>query len=257
MIQFKIDKLKVKQMETRQEMGKVAADDASHVIRSLLREKEYINIIFAAAPSQCEFLKNMLLHDEIDFQRINAFHMDEYIGLQNGAPQSFGNFLKENIYSQKVFHMIYYINGQSQDPEAECERYARLLEENPVDIVFCGIGENGHLAFNDPPVADFGDRKIVKIVELDDVCRQQQVNDKCFASFDEVPKKAITLTIPALKNSPYIFSVVPSKTKARTVCDALTGPVSEKCPASVLRTSPNATLYLDAESASLLSGIHA
>ena len=178
--------------------------------------------------------------------------MDEYIGLSADAPQGFGNFLKNAIFSKIPFGKVCCLES-TNDPEKECERYAELLKEYPADIVCMGIGENGHIAFNDPHVADFHDSRIVKIVDLDDVCRMQQVHDGCFASIDEVSKQALTLTIPVLTAPKYVFCVVPGKTKAEAVEKTVNGAVSPSCPASILRTHENAVLYLDEDSAEKLN----
>jgi len=191
----------------------------------------------------------------IDFSRITAFHMDEYIGLPADAPQGFGNFLKTHIFNSCNFANVHFINGCCPDPDKECERYSDLLSNVHIDIVLLGIGENGHIAFNDPSIADFHDPKMVKVVTLEQVCRQQQVNDGCFDELEQVPTHAITLTVPTLMKADYHFCVVPSRLKAKAVADTLEGPVSEACPASILRTAPNACLYLEEESASLLKGV--
>jgi glucosamine-6-phosphate deaminase len=176
--------------------------------------------------------------------------MDEYIGLSSDAPQGFGNFLKNRFFDKLPFKSVNYIDSSATDSEKECERYAQLLRDKPTDIVCMGIGENGHIAFNDPHVALFNDEKLVKIVDLDQACRAQQVNDGCFANIDEVPTHAITLTIPALTNAPYIACVAPAKTKADAVYNTVYGEISEKCPASILRKHKNATLYTDSDSGS-------
>lgn len=251
--EFRQDGLLCKVYETRKEMGAAAADDVYDKIMELLSEKEVVNMIFAAAPSQNEVLEALTKKIDIPWNRINAFHMDEYIGLNDDAPQKFGTFLKEVIFDRVPFKNVYLINSNSSSTEAECERYAKLLQNNPVDIVCLGIGENGHIAFNDPDVADFSDKELIKVVELDDICRQQQVNDGCFENIDDVPKTALTLTIPALTNGTYMFCVVPAATKANAVSNTINGPINEKCPASILRTHENAILYCDADSgASLL-----
>lgn len=249
--EFKVDELLVRVYNTRDEMGKAAAYDVSSKIRELLIVKDIINIVFAAAPSQNEFLA-YLSKEDLEWNRINAFHMDEYIGLPLDAPQLFANFLRERLFSKKPFKNVFYINGNVKNPEEECQRLTKLLEENPLDITCMGIGENGHIAFNDPHVADFNDPKKVKIVDLDERCRQQQVNDGCFGNLDEVPRYAITMTIPTLVSSQYIFCIVPAKQKAEAVRNTLLGPISETCPASILRRCKNAILYLDLDSASKL-----
>ena len=252
---MKKDKLEIKIFETRDEMGKAAAEDITTAIKAMLSEKDEINMIFAAAPSQNDMLLHLCEADGIEWERINAYHMDEYIGLNPDAPQCFSNFLKKYIFDLKPFKSVNCINAGATDAQAEADRYAKLLEENPVDIVCMGIGENGHIAFNDPHVADFNDSKMVKIVELDDVCRMQQVNDGCFAKLDDVPKCALTLTVPALMRAKYNFCVVPAKTKAEAVKNTVMGEISEKCPATVLRQKDGAILYCDKDSSALLNNI--
>jgi len=252
MKQFEVDQLDVRVYATRVEVGREAASMAGYKMREILAGQGSLNMIFAAAPSQNDFL-DALIEQGIDWRRINAFHMDEYIGLPENAPQRFGSFLKEKIFSKLPFASVNYINGSAADPAAECERYSKLLADNPPDIVCMGIGENGHIAFNDPHVADFNDPKMVKIVDLDHECRQQQVNDGCFATLDDVPTHALTLTIPALASGKQIFCMVPGKNKAHAVHDTLQDEVSERCPASVLRRHPQAVLFLDSDSAGMLN----
>ena len=249
---FQKDLLTVNVYESRTEMGEAAAADIKACILSLLQTKETINMIFAAAPSQNEVLYALATDKEIPWNRVNAFHMDEYIGLSADAPQGFGNFLKEHIFGLADFKSVSYINISASDAEAECERYAALLAKHPTDIGVMGIGENGHIAFNDPPVADFKDPKAVKPVELDEVCRNQQVNDGCFARLEDVPKTAITLTVPTLFAGDHLFCIVPARTKARAVKATLCDEINEKCPATVLRRHESAILYLDGDSSSLL-----
>ncbi len=245
----KSDLLIYKVYENREEMGRAAAAEAAKTIKRLLAEKDEINIIFAAAPSQNEFLTALLADKEVDFSRINAFHMDEYIGLPSDAPQGFGNFLKRALFDKAPFKTVNLIDSSAIDANAECERYSELLRQKPCDIVCMGIGENGHIAFNDPHVADFDDPETVKVVSLDEVCRMQQVNDGCFARLEDVPKYALTLTIPALLAPEYIFCVVPAKTKANAVKATVNGPVSASCPATALRRHKKAVLYADKDSA--------
>ncbi len=249
---LKKDNLCVKIFPDRGKMGKQAAAEVAETIVELLKKKEAINMIFASAPSQGDFLKELVVDLSIPWQRIRAFHMDEYIGLAEDAPQGFGNFLKKHLFDKVSFKNVYYLNGQAADRAAECSRYAGLLKTYPPDIVCLGIGENGHIAFNDPPVADFQDPEMVKIVQLEDVCRQQQVNDKCFETIEEVPQKAYTLTIPALTKADYMFCIVPTRLKAEAVWRTLNDPIREQCPATILRTKKRAVLYLDQDSASLL-----
>lgn len=252
---YKKDNLIIKQYETFDDFGRGAARDVEAAVKELLSKKTEINMVFAAAPSQNSMLKYLTQSKEIDFSRINTFHLDEYIGLPADAPQGFGNFLRKFLFSMVTFKNVYFINGQAHNPEQECKRYAKLLSERQIDIVCCGIGENGHLAFNDPGVADFNDPELVKIVELDEKCRQQQVNDGCFADISEVPKEAITLTIPAIMNADMHVCVVPTKNKLQAVRETISGPISEICPASILRKAKNAALYIDKNPALKLDDI--
>ncbi|HBL83579.1 MAG: glucosamine-6-phosphate deaminase [Clostridiales bacterium GWF2_38_85] len=249
----KADLLEYKIYDTRENMGRSSADEAAAYIKELLIKKNEINMIFAAAPSQNEFLATLVKSD-VNFSRINAFHMDEYIGLDTNAPQGFGNFLNNAIFSKIQLKSVNYIDSTATDPDAECKRYSELLEKHPIDIVCMGIGENGHIAFNDPGtgMANFNDKYLVKKVVLDDVCRQQQVNDGCFKSINEVPKYAITLTVPMLFSGDRIFCVVPATTKANAVKATLIGDISENCPASILRRHKNSTLYGDKDSGKLI-----
>ena len=249
---FKIDNLNVEIYQNRTFMGKAAANDIKNKISELLSVKPEINVIFAAAPSQNDVLYSLAQDKSIEWNRINAYHMDEYIGLNKNAPQSFGNFLKEHIFGLVPFKSVNYIDVSTNNAEKECTRYAKLLADNPTDVVVLGIGENGHIAFNDPPVADFNDKQLVKTVKLDQVCRNQQVNDGCFENISLVPTHAITLTVPALVKADYMFCIVPAKTKANAVKETLCGNIDEHCPASILRKHLNAKLYLDEDSASLI-----
>lgn len=252
MKQYQVEKLQVKIMPDRTEMGRVAAEDAHRVIVQLLAEQEQVNMIFAAAPSQNDVLASLATYDDIDWTRINAFHMDEYIGLPHGDSRTFGYYLNEHVFGKLPFRSVNLIDGSAKDIDAERARYATLLKENPCDIVMMGIGENGHIAFNDPGVADFNDPEVIKVAELDLVCRTQQVHDGCFPTLDDVPTHALTLTCPTLMGAKYQFCVVPTTNKANAVKRMLTGEIDDECPATCLRRAENATLYLDADSASLL-----
>lgn len=245
------NKLKVKIYETRKEMGEAAATLAAEKINELLLQKEEVNIIFAAAPSQNEFIASLIEHN-VDWSRINAFHMDEYVGLDADAPQGFGNFLKDRIFSKVSFKSVTYLNGNAENIEAECQHYEDMLNTKVTDIVCMGIGENGHIAFNDPHVADFNDDKLVKVVDLDMQCRQQQVNDGCFATLNDVPTHALTLTIPALMKAAHVFCMVPGALKANAVYNTLHQAQSPLFPSTILRSHPNAILFLDKDSSNKL-----
>ncbi len=246
--QGKQDLLTYYVFDTRENAGQKAGNDIADAILSMLEKKEELNMIFAAAPSQNETLQALLGRKEIPWERINAFHMDEYIGLSKEAPQRFGNFLREAIFGRVNFKSVNYIDGGAEDIEAECARYTKLLKEYPVDIVCLGIGENGHIAFNDPGVADFADQALIKVASLDEVCRKQQVNDGCFAVLDEVPRYALTLTIPALVGAGKMFCTVPAATKKWAVKQTIQGEISEDCPATIMRRHGNAILYCDSQS---------
>ncbi|MCI0513709.1 glucosamine-6-phosphate deaminase [candidate division KSB1 bacterium] len=250
--EFKIEKLKVKVFTTREKMGLAAARDIALQMRKLILEKGEVVMIFAAAPSQNEFLDALSQMPDLDWSKVIAFQMDEYLQLPEDAPQLFSMFLRRALFDRVPIKQVYYLNGQTLDVQAECQRYTDLLQAHPVDITCMGIGENGHIAFNDPPIADFHDPAWVKVVELDEISRQQQVNDGCFETFDAVPTHALTLTIPALMRAPWISCVVPAKTKAQAIEQSLKGKISPACPASILRTHDQATLYLDLDAASKL-----
>ena len=249
---FQKDKLRIQIYPTRREMGLAAAKEVAGTINNLLTLQPEVNMIFAAAPSQNEFLEELTSMSHINWQKINAFHMDEYLGLPIDASQGFGNFLKKRIFGKLPFRTVNCINGNCLNPSEECERYAGLLQQYPIDIVCMGIGENGHIAFNDPHVARFDDPVLVKVIDLDPTCRMQQVNDGCFSSIDEVPSHAITLTVPALMKGRYLFCMVPAQTKAWAVYHTINDPVSEAIPATCLRLHEYATLYIDMDSSLLL-----
>ncbi|RXH57864.1 Glucosamine-6-phosphate deaminase [Granulicella sibirica] len=222
-------------------------------MRARLSSQAKVRMIFAAAPSQSEMLAALVAAPEIEWGRVTAFHMDEYLGLAEYAPQRFGLWLRRNLFDRVTLGEVNLLEP-GDDPEAAAEGYAAKLGEAPIDIVCCGIGTNGHLAFNDPP-ADLNDPKAVKVVALDAACRQQQVDDKCFAAFDEVPTHALTLTVPRLMAAESIFCCVPGPLKREAVRRTLEGPINGTCPASALRMHPHWNLYLDIESASWLSRV--
>ena len=252
MREFKKENLEVKIFETRALMGAAAASTVANKIVELLKKKEMVNIVFAAAPSQNEFLAE-LAKKQVDWKRINAFHMDEYVGLEQSAPQSFSTFLRNSIFEKVPVHIVHYIDGSAENPAAECERYTSLLKQYPPDIVCMGIGENTHIAFNDPYIADFNDPHLVKVVTLDQASRDQQVHDGCFPDISKVPTEAITLTVPALLQAGSLFCMVPGKNKATAVYKTLYDEVSNATPSTSLRAHPDARLYLDVDSAAQLN----
>lgn len=250
---IQVDRLRVAVYADRQRMGAAAGHAVAQRMKALIAEKGEVVVVFAAAPSQNEFLATLATEEGIAWGKVVAFHMDEYIGLPANAPQGFGNFLRRHLFDLVRPGTVHLLDGQAADAEAECRRYAALLRAHSVGIVCAGIGENGHLAFNDPPVADFEDPLDVKIVELDHACRMQQVHDGCFPDLASVPTHALTLTIPALMKARWIYTMVPGPTKAQAIEATLRGPIGTHCPATVLRRHANATLYLDRDSAALLS----
>ncbi len=243
-----VENLPVHIFETREEMGRAAAADAARRINGVIAKRGEANVMFAAAPSQDELLEN-LLKEKIDWSKVRGFHQDEYIGIDANEPAGFGNFLRRAIFDKAAFKELYYLLCSSDGVEAKCREYSQLLKRYPIDLIFLGIGENGHLAFNDPSVADFEDPVWVKPVELDQVCRQQQVNDGCFAALEDVPERAMTMTMSFIMSVPEAICVVPTDRKANAVSQALYGPVTTACPSSILRWHRNAALYLDKDSA--------
>jgi glucosamine-6-phosphate deaminase len=235
-------------------MARVAAARAAEVIVAALDARGSANVMLATGTSQLAFLDQLAVKPGIDWDRVTGFHMDEYVGIAGDAPQSFARYMREHVVTRMHPGAFHCLDGTATDPEAECARYGALLADHPLDLCCLGIGENGHLAFNDPPVADFDDPQTVKVVILDDACKRQQVGEGHFPSIDAVPPRAMTVTIPALLAASVVLAVVPEARKAIAVRDALDGPVATSCPASVLQRTAQAHVFLDPESASLLTG---
>jgi glucosamine-6-phosphate deaminase len=242
------EKLGVAVYETRAEAGAASAELFADRLNSVLNERGAAAVVFASAPSQNEFLAALREH-EIDWRKVTAFHLDEYVGIKADHPASFRRYIREHLLDHVPIGAFHELRADAPDPAAEAKRYAALLVQAKPSLVALGIGENGHLAFIDPPVCDFQDPDDVKLVDLDDVCRMQQVHDGCFASFDEVPSRALSLTIPFFLRTPHAVVTVPGPTKRAAVKAAISGPVTEQCPASILRRHPDAGLFLDKESA--------
>jgi len=242
--------MRVMTYETRIQMAVAAAEYTASGIRQLLMKYETINVMFAAAPSQDDFLDALVGQTDVNWNRVRAFHMDEYLGLPTCAEQGFATYLDGRVFGKLPFLETHYILGSiPQDPQQACDHFRDLLESHPLHIVCLGIGENGHIAFNDPGVADFADPCVVKIVKLDPECRQQQVNDGWFSSLGAVPTDAITVTIPTLLSAKKMVCVVPGSRKKRAVQQALEGAITSRCPASVLRRHKDVTFFFDKESA--------
>lgn len=242
-------KLAIKVYKTREFMGQEAAKEVAAKIRKLLSEKSEVNIYFEAAPSQNEFLKFVSEDSDVEWSRVNAFQMDEFIDPYREVVYSLGDYLRNRIFGKLPFKSVNYMDGRVKDIEAECKRYSELFKNYPPDIVCLGIGENGHIGLNDPEMASFSDEKPVRIVGLDFKTRNQQVKDGFFESFDRVPKHAITLTVPALMSARNVFCIVPAKSKADAVFSAVNDEITEECPATILRTHDNAVLFTDSDSA--------
>jgi len=260
--------------ETKQEMGASAAAGAAEVIKEAIENKGRANVILATGTSQIEMLKNLVAADGIDWSKVTMFHLDEYIGLGAGHPASFRKFLKErfvdavrNPANRPVrakgtisngvgkapgLKAVHFVNGDADDPEQECQRLGALIATHPIDAALIGIGENGHLAFNDPP-ADFETETPFIVVELDEKCRKQQLGEGWFETLEQVPQRAISMSIGEIMKSACLIVTVPDKRKAEAVRNALEGQLSPMCPASILQEHKNCKIFMDAEAASLLS----
>ncbi|HXQ90252.1 MAG TPA: 6-phosphogluconolactonase [Acidimicrobiales bacterium] len=233
-------------------LARAAADRAADVLRQAVAANGVAHAMFATGNSQLEFVDHLVTSTpDVPWPDVVVFHMDEYVGVGPDHPAGFQRWIRERITDRAHPRQAHYIDGLA-DAEAECARYAGLLAAHSLDLCCLGIGENGHLAFNDPPVADFDDPRAMKVVELDPACRLQQVHEGHFPDIGAVPGRALTATIPALLRARTVLAVVPERRKAEPVRAALTGPLSTACPASVLRTRDNAALFLDPGSASLL-----
>lgn len=236
-------------------MGAAAAKKAQEYIAGRVDRKGRCRVVVGCAPSQDELFAALVCQAQLApqvWRKVELFHMDDYIGLTADHPQSFRYYLRDHFLDRVAVGTVHLLQGEATDAAQEARRYGELLQAAPVDLICLGFGENGHLAFNDPPVANFADPLAVKVVEMDAICRQQQVNDGCFPSIDAVPVRALTITLPVFSGAGMLCGVVPSSRKAAAVKAALTGPIGEACPASLLRLHPRAHLFLDKDSASLL-----
>ncbi len=250
---FQVEMARVEIYESKAVQGIAAAAKAATILRDAIGAQGCARIIVATGNSQLEVIKSLAATKDVDWRSVEVFHMDEYVGLSEQHPASFRLWVRTRFVEQIHPRAAHYIVGDAPDSASECRRYGRLLNEAPIDLCLLGIGENGHVAFNDPHVADFGDPETIKLVELDERCRLQQVGEGHFESLAHVPRCALTLTCPALMHSRHLICCVPEKRKAEAVRNALEDPLSPACPASLLRTHPQATMYLDTESASLLA----
>ena len=239
-------------IQDHQKLAQTAAHDVEKHLEKAISERSVAHLILATGNSQLKFLAS-LKKTKIQWNKVIVFHLDEYLGLDQNHPASFRNYLRRNIIDVVKPHLFYPLDADREDLDQMIKEYAGLLRRHPVDVACIGIGENGHLAFNDPGVADFNDKKLIKEVLLDIDCRLQQLNEGWFEHMDAVPKKAVTLTIPAIMNANHINCFVPDDRKAKAVKNALEGDILASCPASVLRKHPSVNLFLDPPAASLLS----
>jgi len=246
-----VDRMSVHIFESNDKMGRAAAHDLAAILVQILSKQDKAAVIFACANSQLTFLTALKTMKEIDWNRVIIFHMDEYLGMSDQHPASFARFIREKLVDSVHPTGFYPLNGNTTDVKSELKRYTDLMRKYPPDVTILGIGENGHLAFNDPP-ADFHTKELIHVVDLDSVCRTQQVNEGHFPTLDDVPKHALSLTVPALLAPKHVLAIVPEERKAAAIQTALIGPVTPNCPASILRTQPHVTLYLDQDSASLV-----
>jgi glucosamine-6-phosphate deaminase len=247
-----VDSLRVRVYANLEHLAQETAREVHRHLQDTVLAQRSAAMILATGNSQIQFLDHLIRLGQIDWSKITLFHMDEYLGISAEHTASFRRYLHERVESRVHPRAFHYLEGDTLQPIKECERYAQLLRAQPIDLCCLGIGENGHLAFNDPPVADFQDPRSVKLVKLDQACRQQQVGEGHFPNLDAVPQYAFTLTIPALCAARKMMCVCPEKRKAAAVKAALQGPITAECPASFLRQQAHATLLLDADSASLL-----
>ena len=252
---FTVDQLPVRVHETQLSLACDAAHIAHSQLLSTLNTQGKAAVILATGNSQIQFLDQLIRLGGIDWSLVTLFHMDEYLGIDGHHSASFRRYMRERVETRVKPKTFHYLEGDSLEPIKECERYGRLLAAQPIDLCCMGVGENGHIAFNDPPVADLNDPLKVKIVQLDRACRMQQVGEGHFPNLETVPQYALTLTIPTLCSARRIICICPEKRKAAAVKAMLQGPIGSACPATALRRQPQATLLVDRESTALLSDI--
>jgi glucosamine-6-phosphate deaminase len=244
--------MQVQVFSSKREASEEAAQTAAAILRGTIASRGRARMVLSTGNSQLDFIDVLVRVHDLDWSAVEALHLDEYVGMSAAHPASFRLWLKTRLADRVPLRAMHYLNGGAPDLEAECRRYGALLAEAPIDVGFIGIGENGHIGFNDPPVADFTDPVPIKAVRLDDACRRQQVGEGHFPDISTVPEGALSLTCSAILGMTNLICCVPELRKAKAVQDTIEGPVSTACPASILRTHPRAQLFLDLESASLL-----
>jgi len=233
---------------TKETMGKAAAEKAAEILKDAINRKGEANFVIATGASQFDFLENLVQISSIDWSKTTMFHLDEYVGLPENHPASFRKYLKDRFISKVHPGNFYFVKGDAPDPQQECERLNEIISQKEIDVSFVGIGENGHLAFNDPP-ADFDTEKPYIGVQLDEACRKQQLGEGWFKSLDDVPKRAISMSVKQIMKSKHIICTVPDKRKAQAVKDCFKGEnISPDCPASILKKHENCFIFLDEQS---------
>ncbi|HEY2467523.1 MAG TPA: glucosamine-6-phosphate deaminase [Terracidiphilus sp.] len=247
--------LKLQVYADRRTAGEAAARDAADTLKELGRNEDRIGVIFATGDSQLETLRALTAIPGLPWERVSGFHLDEYVGIDQDHFASFRRYLRENLTERVPMQRFFEINGDSCDPARVQREYVKELNDADPQLCLLGIGENGHLAFNDPAEADFDDPGAMKIVTLDSECRQQQLAEGWFDKFEDVPERAMTLTIPTIMKVRKLIVSIPGRRKSRSIRRTLLEPISTACPATILRTHPNVTLYLDEESAAELGGL--
>jgi len=250
---LRVDKLTVQIYNSEAQMAEDAAKTVHKYLQNLLQQQQTVAVLLATGNSQIQFLDALIALAGVEWSRIIFFHLDEYLGITSDHAASFRRYLRERVQQQLYPQQFYYIEGDALQPLAECDRYSQLLQSQPIDLCCLGVGENGHLAFNDPAVADFQDPHIVKLVKLDQVNRQQQMNTGNFPHLETVPYYAFTVTIPLICSARKIICLAPEIRKAQIVKQMLHGDINPNCPASILRQQSQATLFLDVKSASFLA----
>jgi glucosamine-6-phosphate deaminase len=247
---FRADALQVQIYNSETELAEDVASIVQRYLQDILKQKNAAAVMLATGKSQIKFLDALIALGGVDWSRITLFHLDEYLGIAAEHPASFRRYLRERVELRVKPLAFHYIEGDTMQPLEECERYTKLLQAHPIDLCCLGVGENGHLAFNEPTVADVNDSYLVKLVKLDAANRQQQVNTGYFSSLESIPQYAFTVTLPVIFSADKIICLAPEKRKAQVVQRMLQGEISTDCPASLLRKQSQATLFLDTDSAS-------
>jgi glucosamine-6-phosphate deaminase len=252
---FEVGSIKLEIHPDKKAAGEAAAQSAAQALQQLGKSQSEIGVIFATGASQLEMLHALTSMSGLPWEKVHGFHLDEYVGIPDSHPASFRRYLRQNLTERVPMAEFFEIDGSASDPDRVRQAYVQNLQQADPQLCLLGIGENGHLAFNDPPEANFHDPEVMKVVTLDVACRQQQLAEGWFATFDDVPKRALTLTIPTLFKVPKLIVSVPGHRKAQSVRRTLEEPISTACPATILREHPDVTIFLDQESASALNGL--